>query len=86
MRVIGVSMKSKHDELGYKIITRAGYEVGHGYVNLKQALVSLKNLRQSGVKDAIVVNSGTVIDRKKLIQKVIRSNPKTKRICDLHHS
>ena len=78
-------MKSERNELGYKIITRAGYEVGHEYVNLKQALVSLKNLRKSGVKDAIVVNSGTVINRKKSIQKVTRSDPKTKRTCNFHH-
>jgi hypothetical protein len=70
MELREVEMISENNKFSYKIITRAGSEVGHGFINLKHALVSLRKLRQTGVNDAIVVNFKTVAVRKKSIQKV----------------
>jgi hypothetical protein len=86
MELREVEMVTGNNQFSYKIITRAGSEVGHGFMNLKHALVSLRNLRQTGVNDAIVVNFKTVVGRKKSIQKVTLSNPKHKRIYSTNTS
>jgi len=75
-----VVMMSENNQFTYKIISRAGSEVGRGFMNFEHALVSLRKLRQTGVKDAIVVNFKTVIDRKNQRKKLGYLTLKHKRI------